>query len=69
MFTIKYTDADGFERLTEGYDLRSRASGKQHEWVSWLDAVAGQGCRVAFPTTVYVMNDAGSTVGKYVVAP
>ena len=67
MFTIKYTDQDGFERLTTGQDIRVVRDGRQAKAISWIDAVAGEGCQITFPTTAYVMNDAGATVGKYVV--
>lgn len=66
MFTIKYTDQDGMERLASGTDFRANMSGRQAETVSWLDSVSGQGCAINFPTTVYVMSESGATVGKYV---
>lgn len=67
MFTIKYTDKDGFERLAQGRDIRVVKDGKQAMSVSWLDCVASEGCSINFPTTAYVMNETGATVGKYVV--
>lgn len=67
MFTIKYTDRDGFERLTQGADIRVIRDGKQARGVSWLDCRAGEVCQINFPTTAYVMNEAGATVAKYVV--
>jgi len=69
MFTIKYTDQDGFERLSAGYDIRVVRDGKQAKSLAWIDCVDGDGCKISFPTTAYVMNESGATVGKYVVAP
>jgi len=65
MFTIKYTDRDGLERLTTGSDIRVKRDGRQARSVGWTEGYGG-GLTVSFPTTVYVMNEAGATVGKYV---
>lgn len=67
MFTIKYTDQDKFERLSAAADIRAEMDGRWAKAVSWLDCVSGYGCQVNFPTTVYVMNETGATVGKYVI--
>lgn|GEM_PF-3774511 len=64
MFTIKYTDQDGLERITQGKDIRAAISGKQALAVGWVGECPGE---ISFPTTVYVMNEAGATVAKYVV--
>ncbi len=66
MFTIKYTDQDGFERLTRGQDVRAKMDGRHAQSVGWRDE-SGAGCSISHGTTVYVMNDSGATVGKYVV--
>ena len=66
MFTIKYTDQDGVERLTGGRDIRAVMDGKQARHVGWLSE-SGFGCGIAYPTTAYVMNESGATVAKYVV--
>ena len=66
MLTIKYTDVDGYERISEAYDIRAKHDGRQAIHLGWRD-----GRDVAHvlkhPTTAYVMNDAGATIGKYVV--
>lgn len=67
MFTIKYTDQDGVERLAQGRDIRVVKDGRQAKSIGWLDCVAGEGCKISFPTTAYVMNESGATVAKYVV--
>lgn len=66
MFTIKYTDQDGVERLTAGYDISAEMDGKQARALGWLSG-NGDGCSIAHPTTAYVMNESGATVAKYVV--
>lgn len=67
MLTIKYTDRDSLERITEGYDIRTHLDGRHAVSVGWFDIHAGKGAIVDYPTTVYVMNEAGATVAKYVV--
>lgn len=67
MFTIKYTDQDGMERLAQGRDVRAVKDGRHVKSLGWLDCVAGEGCQINFPTTAYVMNESGATVAKYVV--
>lgn len=67
MFTIKYTDQDGLERLAQGRDIRVVKDSKQAKSIGWLDCVAGEGCQINFPTTAYVMNESGATVAKYVL--
>lgn len=67
MFTIKYTDQDGYERLAEGTDIRVVMDGRHARAVGWLDCRAGEVCQINFPTTAYVMNESGATVAKYVV--
>lgn len=66
MFTIRFTDQDGFDRLTQGEDVRAEMDGKQARAVGWYDPERGMGALVDWPTTLYVM-DAGATVAKYVV--
>jgi hypothetical protein len=66
MFTIKYTDQDGVERLTAGYDIAAKMDGKQARALGWLSDT-GEGCCISYPTTAYVMNESGATVAKYVV--
>jgi hypothetical protein len=65
MFTIKYTDQDGYERLTQGEDIRVTRDGRHAKTVSWLGC--GTGHQINFATTAYVMNESGATVAKYVV--
>jgi hypothetical protein len=67
MFTIKYIDEDGLERLAMGTDVRADRDGKQVKSIGWLDHDSGSAGLIQFPTTVYVMNESGATVGKYVV--
>lgn len=67
MFTIKYTDRDGLERLAQGTDIRVRMDGKQAKLFGWACPGGDCGCTIDYPTTVYVMNESGATVGKYVV--
>lgn len=69
MLTIKYTDQDGYERITQGYDVRAAMDGKFATSVGWFDIHAQKGCAISHATTVYVMSDAGSTVAKYIVIP
>lgn len=66
MLTIKYTDADGYERISEAYDIRTKMDGRQAASLSWRDG-RDVAHTLMHPTTAYVMNDAGATIGKYVV--
>lgn len=66
MLTIKYTDADGYERISEAYDIRSKHDGRQVTHLGWRDG-RDAAHTLKHPTTAYVMNDAGATIGKYVV--
>ena len=50
MFTIKYTDQDGFERLSAGYDIRVVRNGKQVKSLAWIDCVAGDASSPATAT-------------------
>lgn len=82
MFTLKFTDQDGYERLSSGYDIRHHRAehgqpktcldldGRERPCVdtlTWIDADTGRACCLFWPTTVYVMNESGATVGKYVM--
>lgn len=66
MLTIKYRDADGYERVSEAYDLRANMDGRHAKSVGWIDE-RDVAHTLMHPTTAYVMNDAGATIGKYVV--
>lgn len=66
MFTIKYSDQDGLERLTTGYDITAKMDGRHARCIGWISE-RGDGCGLSHPTTAYVMNESGATVAKYVV--
>lgn len=66
MFTFKFKDQDGIEHLQSGEDVRVVMDGKFARLVGWHGG-DGKSRKVDFPTTVYVMNDGGATVAKYVV--
>lgn len=67
MFTIKYIDRDGVGRFSMGRDIRIVGSGNRVQTFGWVDCDSGEPNAIDFASTAYVMNDAGATVGKYVV--
>lgn len=66
MFTIKFKDQDGFDCLSNGYDIRYKPD-PAGDVIGWIDVDMDRGCSITWPTTVYVMNNSGATVGKYVI--
>lgn len=69
MFTLKYTDQDGNQRLTSGYDIvaSKEVTSGIFTGLSWLGP-NHDSCSIAYATTVYVLNDAGNVVAKYVIS-
>jgi hypothetical protein len=66
MLTIKWTDTDGIQHISEACDVQASMDGKWAKAVSWIDGW-GHACTLDQETTIYVMNDGGSTVAKYVI--
>ena len=64
MFTIKFRDMGGLERLKLVENVYVRGLGGDYEGFGW-DIGDFEGGYIDWPCTVYVMNEKGATVGKY----
>jgi len=66
MLTMKYIDADGYERVSEAYDVRAKMDGRYTKSVGWRDE-RDTAHTLTGATTAYLMNDGGATIAKYVL--